>query len=191
MEELPSSGVVGAVRARELLADVAGLRQRARRPAGLWPPLVVFGTVAVAGAPLGALGDLATNVWWLSAAPAAFVVVGRCSSRHARHHGIEGPSRLLWALGTASFAVGWLACLWISGAAHWPDGLGWTFAVAVGYLGWSRFARSGPAAVVAVAVAAAGTALALSPAPAWTVQLGVGAVMITGGLLLRHGPEAP
>jgi hypothetical protein len=53
------------------------------------------------------------------------------------------------------------------------------------------FARSGPAAVVAVAVAAAGTALALSPAPAWTVQLGVGAVMITGGLLLRHGPEAP
>jgi len=191
MEELPSSGTIGAVRARELLGDVTALRRRARRPVGLWPPLVVFGAVAVVGAPLGALGGLATGLWWLMVAPAAFVLTGRYASRQAHRRGIESPARLLWALGIGSFAAVWLACLWISGAARLPDGLAWTLAVAVGYLGWSRFARSVPAAVIAVTLGMVGTALALSPAPTWTVQLGVGAVMITGGLLLRHGPESP
>jgi hypothetical protein len=189
--ELPSSGMIGAVRARELLDDVAGLRRRVRRPVGLWPPLVVFGTVAVVGAPFGMLGGLATAVWWLTAGPVAFVAVGRLSYRHAHRRGIDGPSRLLWVLGIVSFAAVWLACFWISGAAHLPRGLAWTLAVAVGYLGWSRFARSWPVAAVAVGLGIVGTALALSPAPTWTVQLGVGAVMTAGGLLIRHGPEAP
>ena len=75
-------------------------------------------------------------------------------------------------------------------AARLPGGLVWTIAVSIGYLAWSRFARSLPVAVIAVALAAVGAALALSPAPAWSVPLGVGAVMITGGLVLRYGPEA-
>jgi hypothetical protein len=189
--ELPSSGMIGAVRARELLDDVASLRRRVRRPVGLWPPLVVFGTVAVVGAPFGMLGGLATAVWWLTAGPVAFAAVGRFSYRHAHRLGIESPSRLLWVLGIVSFAAVWLACFWISSAAHLPRGLAWTLAVAVGYLGWSRFARSWPVAAVAVGLGIVGTALALSPAPTWTVQLGVGAVMTAGGLLIRHGPEAP
>jgi hypothetical protein len=62
--------------------------------------------------------------------------------------------------------------------------------VSVGYLAWSRFARSVPVAAVAVSLAAVGIALTESPAPGWTVELGVGVTMIIGGLMLRHGPEA-
>jgi hypothetical protein len=190
MEELPSSGAVGAIRAQELLGEVATLRRRVRRPAGLWPPLVVFGAAAVIGAPLGLLGGLATSLWWLAIAPPGFALVSRYAARQTRQQGIEGPSRLLRTLGIVSFAAVWLACLVLSAAAHLPVRLGWTLAVAIGYLGWSRFARNGPAAVVAVSLAIVGVALALSPAPAWTVQLGVGLTMVTGGLLLRSGPEA-
>ena len=68
--------------------------------------------------------------------------------------------------------------------------MGWALLVGLGSLGWSRFAHSWPAAAVSLAMAAVGSAVALSPAPTWTVQLGVGLVMIAGGLLLRRGPEA-
>jgi len=90
----------------------------------------------------------------------------------------------------ASFAAAWFGCFWLAGVLHLPGGLSWTLLVAVGYLAWSRFARNLPAAIVAVILAAVGTTLALSPAPGWTVQLGVGAAMVIGGLVLRHGPEA-
>jgi hypothetical protein len=95
-----------------------------------------------------------------------------------------------WPLGAASFAGGWLACLVIARAVHWPAGLGWTVAVAAGYLAWSWFARSRPTAIVAVALATVGVTLALASAPAWGVQLGVGMAMVVGGLVLRSGPEA-
>jgi hypothetical protein len=81
-----------------------------------------------------------------------------------------------------------LACLVIARAAHWPAGLGWTVAVAAGYLAWSWFAHSRPTAIVALA--AVGVTLALASAPAWGVQLGVGIAMVVGGLVLRSGPEA-
>jgi hypothetical protein len=188
--ELPSSGTIGSVRARELLADVASLRRRGRRPAGLWPPLVVFGVIAVLGAPLGIIGDLANTVWWLCAGPLGFFFVGRYSSQQASRRGFQGPGRLLAMLGIASFAFCFVGCLWLANAADLPDGLGWALLVGLAYLAWSAFARSWQVAVVAVCLAATGAAIALSPAPTWTVQLGVGMVMIAGGLLLRHGPEA-
>jgi hypothetical protein len=188
--ELPSSGTIGSVRARELLADVASLRRRGRRPAGLWPPLVVYGVIAVLGAPLGIIDDLATNLWWIVAGPLGIFFVGRYSSQHASRRGFQGSGRLLTALGITSFALCWLGCLWLANAADLPDGMGWALLVGVAYLAWSAFARSWPAAVVAVCLAATGAAIALSPAPTWTVQLGVGMVMIAGGLLLRRGPEA-
>jgi hypothetical protein len=188
--ELPSSGTIGSVRARELLADVASLRRRGRRPAGLWPPLVVYGVIAVLGAPLGIIDDLATNLWWICVAPLGIFLVARYSSRQASQRGFQGSGRFLTALGIASFASCWLGCLWLANAADLPDGMGWALLVGVGCLAWSAFARSRPAAVIAVCLAATGTAIALSPAPTWTVQLGVGLVMIAGGLLLRCGPEA-
>jgi hypothetical protein len=188
--ELPSSSAIGAVRARELLADVAGLRRRGRRPSGLWPPFVVFGVVAVLGAPLGLLGGLATGLWWLCAGPAGFWLVARYSSQQARERGIQGHGRLLESLGIATFAVCWVACLWLANSAHLPGGMGWALLVGLGYLGWSRFAHSWPAGAVSLAMAAVGAAVALSPAPTWTVQLSVGLIMIAGGLLLRRGPEA-
>ncbi|MEP7022735.1 MAG: hypothetical protein ABJB47_02765 [Actinomycetota bacterium] len=191
MGELPSSGAIGAVRARELLADVTSLRRRGRRPAGLWPPFVVFGVVAVLGAPLGLLGGAATGLWWLCAGPVGFFLVARYSSQQAHQRGIHGPARLLKMLGIATFAASWLACLWLANAAHLPGGLGWALLIGVSYLAWSGFARSWPAAVVSLCLTAVGCAIALSPAPTWTVQLGVGMVMIVGGLLLRYGPEAP
>jgi hypothetical protein len=186
---LPTSGVVGPVRASELLADVAAYRQRARRPAGLWPPLVVFGLVAAVGAPFILLGSLAVNLWWLAAAPVGFAVVGVLVSRQGYRRGIERADWLLPVLGVASFAAAF-AGLWLSGALHLPGDLGWVLLVAAGYLGWSRFARSLPGAAVAVSLAAVGTALTLAPVPGWTVQLGVGVTMIIGGLVLRHGPES-
>lgn len=189
MGELPSSGVVGTVRAQELLTEVADLRRVAQRPAGLWPPLVIFGVVAAIDAPIRALGPLAASLWWIIAAPAAFVAVGKCSARQAHRRGMEGRARWLWVLGIASFAACWLACFEI-GAAHLPGGLGWAIIVGIGYLAWSWYARSPAAAIVAAAVTAVGVALALSPAPGWTVKLGVGATMIIGGLVLRYGPEA-
>jgi hypothetical protein len=190
LRELPSSSAIGAARARELLTEVGDLRQRTRRPTGLWPPLVIFGVVAAAGAPLAILGSVAANLWWLVAAPVAFALIGRLSSRLARQHGIEVRSRRLMILGIASFAAGWLACLWLAAALRLPAGLGWTVAVAVGYLVWARLARSVPVAVVAVSLAVVGIALVASPVPAWTVQFGVGVTMVIGGLVLRSGPEA-
>lgn len=190
MEELPRPDTLNAVRAQQLLAEFATLRRRGRRPAGLWPPLLFFGIVAVAGAPLIALGEVAVNVWWLIAAPVAFAAVGLASARQAHRRGFEGPGWRLAALGAASFAAGWLACLVIARAAHWPAGLGWTVAVAAGYLAWSWFARSRPTAIVAVALGAVGVTLALVTAPVWGVQLGVGTTMVVGGLVLRSGPEA-
>jgi hypothetical protein len=190
MGELPSSGVVSSVQARELLTEVAGLRRVARRPAGLWPPLVVFGLVAVVDAPLSALGSLAAALWWIVAAPAAFVVVARCSAWQAHRRGLEGPARWLAALSMASFAACWFLCLYIVAVEHLPVGLGWAVILGAGYLGWSWFARSVPAAAVAIALTAVGVTLALSPVPGWTVQPGVGTVMIIGGLVLRSGPEA-
>jgi hypothetical protein len=186
---LPTSGVIGSVLARELLTEVAVYQQRARRPAGLWPPLVVFGTVAAAGAPLGLDGSLAVNLWWLATAPIGFAVVGVLMSRQGYRRGIEHANWLLPSLGVAGFAAAF-AGLWLSGLLHLPGDLGWVLLVAAGYLGWSRFARSLPVAAVAVSLAAVGTALTLAPVPGWTVQLGVGVTMIIGGLALRHGPES-
>ena len=190
MGELPSSGVVGAVQARELLTQAADLRRVTRRPAGLWPPLVIFGAVTAADAPLSALGPLAASLWWFLAAPAAFAAVAKCSSWQARRRGIEAPSRWLLVAGMAGFAACWFACFWIAAVEHLPIGLGWAIIVGASYLAWSWVSRSLPAAIIAGALAAAGAALALSPTPGWTVQLGVGAVMIIGGLVLRYGPEA-
>jgi multidrug transporter EmrE-like cation transporter len=188
--ELPSSGAIGAVRARELLTEAASLRQVGRRPATLWPPLVIFGAVAVIDAPLSALGPLAALLWFAVAAPVAFAVVGRCSAVHARRRGVEGSARRMSVMGVASFLIGGLACFALIAATHLPVGLAWAIIMGVGYLAWSRLARSVPAALVAVALTAVGVCLALSPAPAWTVPLGVGTVMIAGGLALRRGPEA-
>jgi hypothetical protein len=190
MRELPSSGVVGAAQARELLTEVAGLRRVGRRSACLWPPLVVFGVVVVVDAPLSALGSLAAALWWVVAAPAAFAVVARCSAWQAHRRGLEGRARWLAALSMASFAVTWFLCLYIVAVEHLPFGLGWAVVVGAGYLAWSWYARSLPGAVVAVTLAAVGVTLALLPAPGWTLQLGVGTVMIVGGLALRYGPEA-
>jgi hypothetical protein len=86
--ELPTSGGIGAVQARELLAQAAGLRKVGRWPVGLWPPLVIFGAVAVIDAPVSALGQLAAIVWF-AAAPVAFAAVGRCSAQQARRRGME------------------------------------------------------------------------------------------------------
>lgn len=140
--------------------------------------------------PLIARGEVAVNVWWLIAAPAAFAAVSLVSAWQARRRGFERPGWRLVALGAASFAAGWLACLVIARAAHWPAGLGWTVAVAAGYLAWSWFACSRPTAIVAVALAAVGVTLVLASAPSWGVQLGVGIAMVIGGLVLRSGPEA-
>ena len=118
---------------------------------------------------------MAAGLWWACAAPAAFAVVGACSSRLARRRGAESRGLRLPALGVASFAAGWLACAGLAVALRLPGGLTWTIAVAVGYLAWSRFARSLAGATVAVAIGATGTALALSPAPGWTVEFGVAA----------------
>jgi hypothetical protein len=190
VRELPSSGALGAVRARQLLTESAGLRQVGRRSAALWSALVVFGLVAVVDAPLSALGSLAGALWWFVAAPAAFAVVARCSARQAHRRGLEGRARWrLTALSAASFAACWLLCFYMA-AKHLPVGLGWAIIVGAGYLAWSWYARSLPGAAVAVAVVAVGAALALSPAPGWTVQLGAGTVMILGGLVMRYGPQA-
>jgi hypothetical protein len=191
LEELPSPGGIGPVQAADLLAEMATIRRRVRRPLALWPPLVVFGVVAVLGAPLGIIGALAMNVWWFATAPVAFAAVGRYTARHGGRRGIYGHGRLLTGLGLASFAAGWVACLWLAAVAGLPGELGWALTVAAGYLAWSWFAHSPAGAGVAVILAATGTALALSPAPGWTTQLGVGLAMIISGLLLRTGPEAP
>lgn len=191
MGELPSSGVIGAVQARQLLAQADGLRKVGKRPVGLWPPLLIFGAVTALDAPVSMLGQLAASLWFVVAAPVAFVAVGRCSARQAYRRGIEGSGWRLTVLGVISFAAGWLVCLILVAGAHLPVGLVWVIAVGAGYLLWSRFARSVPVALVAVALAAVGVGLALSPAPAWTVPLGVGTVMILGGIALRYGPEAP
>ena len=188
---VPRTGTVDAARARELLAEIETLRRDTRRPRGLWPPLVIFGVVATLGAPLALVSDLAVNLWWFVTAPAAFAAVGFYSARQARRHGIESPGWPMYALGAASFAACWLACLVAPRVLHWPAGLGWTVAVTAGYLAWSRFARSWPAALLALALAVVGIGLALSPLPGWTVEFAVGITMIIGGLLLRAGPEAP
>jgi hypothetical protein len=190
MKEMPSSGMVGAVQARELLTEAAGLRRVGRRSAALWLPLVAFGLIAIVDAPLSALGSLAAALWWFVAGPAAFVAVARCGAWQAHRRGLEGRARWrLTALSAASFVAVWLLCFYMA-AEHLPVGLGWAIAVGTGYLAWSWYARSLPGAAVAVALAAVGAALALSPAPGWAVQVGVGSVMITGGLVLRYGPEA-
>jgi hypothetical protein len=186
---LPTAGVLGSARAEELLADVALYRQRARRPPGLWPPLVVFGVVAAIDAPISMHGALAANVWWLVAGPVGFAIVSLLMSRQGYRRGIEDRHWRLPALGMASFMLAF-AGVWISGVLHVPANLGWVLLVSVGYLAWSRFARSVPVAAVAVSLAAVGIALTKSPAPGWTVELGVGVTMIIGGLMLRHGPEA-
>src|SRR6202161_501669 len=191
MRELPSSGVVGVVQAKELLTEAAGFRRVGRRPPGLWPPLVISVAITVLDAPISVLGQVAASLWFVAAAPVAFAAVGRCSARHARRRGMEAPGWRLSVLGVASFAACWLICLVLVAGAHLPVGLVWVIAVSAGYLAWSRFARSVPVALVAVALAAVGVGLALSPAPGWTVPLGVGTVMILGGIALRYGPEAP
>jgi hypothetical protein len=189
--EFPSSGVIGAVQARQMLAQAADLRRVGGRPVGLWPPLLVFGAVTALDAPISVLGQLAASLWFVAAAPVAFTAVGRCSARHAHRRGMEAPGWRLSVLGVASFAACWLICLVLVAGAHLPVGLVWVIAVGAGYLAWSRFARSVPVALVAVALTAVGVGLALSPAPGWTVPLGVGTVMILGGIALRYGPEAP
>lgn len=190
MADLPSSGFLGALRSQQLLEEIAALRRRARRPVGLWPPLAVFGTAAVVGAPLGMLGDTALNLWWAVVAVPAFILVAVFSHRHGHRQGVESPSRLLCVLGVGSFAAGLLICAGIAAATDLPDGAGWVLAVAGGYLAWSGMARSIPVAAVAGAILVVGMALVWSPAPTWTVQLGVGLAMVAGAVALRLRWEA-
>jgi hypothetical protein len=142
--EFPSSGVIGAVQARGLLAQAAGLRKVGGRPVGLWPPLVIFGAVAVIDAPLSAFGELIAVMWFVAAAPVAFAAVGRCSARQARRRGMEASGLRLSVLGVASFAAGWPVCLALVAIAHMSFGLAWVIAVGAGYLAWSGLPAARP-----------------------------------------------
>jgi hypothetical protein len=166
------------------------LQRLARRPAGLWPPLAVFGAAAVLGAPLGLLSDTTTNLWWAAVSAPGFLLVARLYRRDGHQRGIERASPRLFILGVASFAAGGLCCFGLAQAINLPDGAGWALTVAGGYLAWSRLARSVPASIVAATILAVGMALAWSSAPTWTVQPGVGLVMLAGAAVLRFGSEA-
>jgi hypothetical protein len=190
MSELPSQSFIGARRSRELLREVAMLQRMAGRPAGLWPPLVVFGAAAILGAPLRLISDTATNLWWAAVSAPGLLLVARLYRRDGHQRGIERASPRLLVLGVASCAAGWVCCFALAQTTNLPDGADWALTVGLGYLAWSRLARSIPASVVAGTILAVGMALAWSSAPTWTVQLGVGFVMLAGSAALRFGSEA-
>jgi hypothetical protein len=176
MSELPSQSFIGARRSRELLREVAMLQRMAGRPAGLWPPLVVFGAAAILGAPLRLISDTATNLWWAAVSAPGLLLVARLYRRDGHQRGIERASPRLLVLGVASCAAGWVCCFALAQTTNLPDGADWALTVGLGYLAWSLLA--------------VGMALAWSSAPTWTVQLGVGFVMLAGSAALRFGSEA-
>jgi len=182
--------VLSPAQSRELLREVDRLQRVVQRPIGLWPPLIVFGTAAVLGALLSLFSDPATNLWWALVAAPCVLLTAWCSRRHCRRHGIERPSRRMIVLGIGSFAAGWLCCLCVGAAMNLPDGMGWGLAVGVGYLGWSRLARSGPVALIAIAIITTAATTGGLAAPVWTTELAVGLAMLVGGTALRLGPEA-
>lgn len=97
------------------------------------------------------------------------LLVARLYHHNDHQRGIERASPCLFILGVGSYAVGGLGCAWLTAATDLQDGLAWTLNVAIGYLAWSRLARSIAAAAVAGMILAAGVALAWLHAPAWNV----------------------
>lgn len=172
------------------LAEVERLRRRTRASLGQpWFPMVVFGGVAVASAPVLAVASMFVLVpLWIVAGTAGMVAIQRFYRRRANARGAVTRSRRSWFVGVA-IAVLALVAGYVGGAAAGISiGLSLPAVVVLGgyaALAWLQhdvipLVCATPATVFAVLLVAG------SAAP-WLIELAYGGAMLAGaGLLFLH-----
>ncbi|MGI8593301.1 MAG: hypothetical protein ACR2ML_02860 [Solirubrobacteraceae bacterium] len=171
----------------ETLAELAHLRSRTRGTLrSFWFPLVLFGGLTLASAPLYAIGGAAVGVFWLVAAPAGIVATSRYYRRRELRLGIEGPTAPYVATGIAIALAAWL-----TGALGGEEvsTYGPSLAIAAGTLVFAALDRSAALAGVAAGLVAAAAAVALAgvgTAAAPLLAAAFGAGYLIAGLLFRR-----
>ena len=173
------------------LEQLEAVRRRTLQPFhALWYPVLVYGVLCLASAPLYELAPSATAIYWIVAALAGWIAVSRYYGGRARRVGVGRPAHLTratleWiAVYFAVFAV----C--IIGAALDSRStivVGITAVIGTTYVLLARQAHNAVVAVAGVAIAASGIAVAASGAShAMTItMLAMGSILSLTGLYLH------
>jgi hypothetical protein len=183
-----------ARQAAEVLDEVARLRGRTRRSAGVpWFPLVCFGVLTMLSAPLLAGAGTAVLVpLWLVAGAAGMLLIRRYYRRRGRRHGVTGRGRRAWVLAAALFPACLIAAVAGSRAGGAAGGVLASIAVVVAGYYAAGLLQHDPAAALAVTPGAVlAAALILAGAAPWIAELAFGAAMVTAGAVLRAARERP
>jgi hypothetical protein len=177
-----------AQEASEALQLIERLQRRTRASLRVvWFPLVVFGSLFLASAPLAWLGSgPAVGVYWALAGTAGGVTVGRYYQRRERELGLEGPwfPYLITGLG---IMVGCFAVVALGKAldSEMTVAVGPCLIVSAGYLVFAVLDRSATLGGVAAGLGAVSLALAAS---GWEPrEVGAMLAVIYGGAFVATG----
>ena len=157
---------VGHQEASTRLRELEELRRRTRTSLqSFWYPLVVFGAITLASAPLCELAPgWALGVYWLVGAPAGAAAVARHYRLRELELGVTGPA--LPYIATGAFIIAAALTSGTVGGIVENEAVavaGPTLAVAAGYLVFARLERSVVLAAFAVGVAVLAVAFAGAP----------------------------
>jgi hypothetical protein len=151
--------------ARRLIADIDRVRRRTRAGVGgAWFPLILFGSLMLAGTAVGgAFGGPAVAVFWTVAGPVGGAVTAVFFARRGRRAGLERPPVPLLVV-TVLIMVGAFATGALGGALGWPRfaAAGPAFAISIGYALFARLAGHAPTGLLAGALASLTAVLLLA-----------------------------
>ena len=177
-----------AQEASEALQFIERLQRRTRATLRVvWFPLVVFGALFLAGAPLVWLtSGPAVGAYWAVAGTAGGVMVGRYYQGRERELGLEGPWVPYFITGLGIMA-GCFAAVALGKAvdSEMTVAVGPCVVVSAGYVVFAVLDRS--AALGGVAVALAAVSLGLAASGLEPRQVGATLAVIYGGAFLATG----
>ena len=174
-------------RAADVLAGLEDVRAQTRRRRGVpWFPLVCFGLLTAASAPVVAItSPSALGLFWLVAGPLGMVLVSRHYQARAQVSGVSGRLRPMSALTVAGAALPMVAG--IGGGLALGEHAGVLAPVLVvfaAYLALGWLLQDGRPALALAPATGIAIALAVGDRPTWLVELVFGLGMSAGGAVL-------
>lgn len=173
------------------LDHVDAVRRRTLQPFhALWFPVLLYGVLCLASAPIYELAPSATGLYWVAAVVVAWFAIGRYYGRRARRAGVGRPANrrriaLEWAVVYAAIlAVGAVGAALDSSSVVV---VGITAVIGTTYVLLARQAGNAPLAAAGVAIAATGIVVAAAGTshPYTITMLAMGTVLSLTGLYLH------
>jgi hypothetical protein len=176
------------------LDQLAEVRRRTLEPFhSLWYPVLLYGVLCLASAPIYELAPSAAGLYWLVAVVGGWLAISRYYARRGRSAGLGRPSGLRktfgWWLGVYLAVV--VVCS-VGATLDSPSTIvvGITAIIGIAYIVIARQAHNGVVAAAGIAIVATGIAVAASGTdhPYTITMLVMGAILSLTGLYL-HAQE--